>query len=95
MIKLVLTQSLLFNSKEELIDKLIKFVKVNEYEMGTIRSAPTDYEDPKSWTDEAVQYFLDKKGGSFLYGQLDNFEEIEEWMDDSEKSGATYQLVEI
>lgn len=93
MIKLVLTQNLSFNSKEELINELITFVKEHLYEIG-VGSAPTDYEDPKSWTDEDIQYFLNEKGGSFLYSQMDICDEIEDWIDNPEKSGASYQLIE-
>lgn len=87
MIKLVSTQSLSFENKEELIDKLIRFV----YEYDS-EGAPLDYENPESWTDEAIQQFLKEKGGSFLYDQVDR--ELENWIDDSQKSKANYELVE-
>lgn len=87
MIKLVSTQSLSFENKEELIDKLIRFV----YEYGN-EGAPLDYENPESWTDEAIQQFLKERGGSFLYDQVGR--ELENWIDDSQKSKANYELVE-
>lgn len=85
MIKVILSTSLTFNNREELVNELIEII--NDQDLTNDESyqeyVPANWDDPNGWSDEDLTNFIANCGNFLVYNHIDSEELFQDWINET------------